>query len=146
MNRSFSKIRHIQETNANLEKRILNEKGWFSRKKKDDPMDLGGDKYNEMIRRMHDYDKNPTHTDLYSKFPHKNLPLKYSIMKVDDCESNGFFMTPTLDMVMIDYCNYDGEKFIEELDETGDEMWMNLKNEIEQEYNNRLEQKNLPRY
>jgi hypothetical protein len=144
MNKSFSKIRHIQEANYNLEKRILSEKGSFGRGDKNDDMDLGGDKYNEMIRRISDYDKNPTYTDLTMEEPHNYPHLKYTVMKVDNCDKNSFFMTPTLDMVMINYCNYDGESTIEELNRKEDSMWLDMMSDIKRQFNNKLDKRGLP--
>jgi hypothetical protein len=143
MNKSFSKIRHIQEANYNLEKRILSEKGSFGRGDKNDDMDLGGDKYNEMIRRISDYDKNPTFTDLTKEEPYKHPPLKYSVMKVDDCNKNSFFMSFP-DLVTINYCNYDGESTIEELNRKEDSMWSDMMDDIKRQYNDELDKRDLP--
>ena len=146
MNRSFSKKRHIQEANEKLEKRMLTEKSWFDKiihsfsggdKKEDLPFDGGGEKYNEIGQKLLDFEKNDPYTDVtYESMENNPLGIrKYVIKKVDNCSENKVSYDPPTKMVIVSYCNYDGEKFVEELDEKGDDKWFQIKKEAEDKSN-----------
>jgi hypothetical protein len=81
-----------------------------------------------------DFEKNDPYTDVFYRDSENRNPLirKFTIKKVDDCAKNKSSYDPVTKMVIISYCNYDGEKFVEDLDEKGDDMWMELKMEGEE--------------
>ena len=146
MNRSYSKKRHIQEANERLENRIISEKNWIQKlyhefsggdRKEDIPFDGGGEKYNEIGQKLHDFEKNDPYTDVkFREFRNKPHNVRnYVIKKVDDCSDNKVSFDPGNKMVIVSYCNYDGEKFVEELDEKGDDMWFEIKKEAEDKSN-----------
>jgi hypothetical protein len=35
-------------------------------------------------------------------------------------------------MVIVSYCNYDGEKFVEDIEEKGDKMWDDIQKQAEE--------------
>ena len=69
--------------------------------------------------------------------------IKYTVRGVDDCERNNAFYDNSSKTALIEYCNYDGETSVEELDEKGDHMWRRLKRKMEKEYDDEFESRGM---
>ncbi len=69
--------------------------------------------------------------------------IKYTVRGVDDCEKNNAFYDNSSKTALIEYCNYDGETSVEELDEKGDHMWRRLKRKMEKEYDDEFESRGM---
>ena len=149
MRKSYSKIRHIQEANQRLERRVLSEKNWFSKigdyfrgpesEEYDDE-----DKWAKTQKQMDDYESNPSYTQIYISKPGTQRPITYKIKSVDDCSQNSVFYNAPSNTALIDYCGYDGQETIEELDEMGDESWMELKRQAEDGFDRDVKRGNRP--
>ena len=121
----------------------INEENWFSKISKafsgDDSKDeyeFGGKHYNDFARTLNKFEDEDPFVTLYSKNPGKEMPIKYTVRKIDDCSGNKVFFVNHDNEAMISYCNYDGEKTIEELDMKRDPMWIKLKSEAEDKFLN----------
>jgi hypothetical protein len=80
------------------------------------------DKYDEFQTQLNNYDTG--FKNVYFPGIHK-----VEVRRGDDCDKNKVFVDPINGMVLITYCNYEGEKSVKELDTKGDEMWDELKHE-----------------
>jgi hypothetical protein len=97
-------------------------------------------KWDKMQDQINNYDTG--FVDLRTLTPGERS-IKYTVRKIDDCERNNAFYDNSSKTALIEYCNYDGERSVEELDEKGDDMWMRLKRKMEKEYDNEFESRGM---
>jgi len=97
-------------------------------------------KWEKMQDQINNYDTG--FVDLRTLTPGERS-IKYTVRKIDDCERNYAFYDGPSKTALIEYCKYDGERSVEELDEKGDDMWMQLKGKMEKEYDDEFESRGM---
>jgi hypothetical protein len=74
MNRSYSKIRHIQEANLKLEKRLIKEEDELEDKgSAENEMEVGGNKFSEVIRMDQEFDEDPVYKKYEKRYIRKKI-------------------------------------------------------------------------
>jgi hypothetical protein len=80
MNRSYSKIRHIQEANLKLEKRLIKEEDELEdegsvedKGSAEDEMEIGGNKFSEVIRMDQEFDEDPVYKKYEKQYIRKKI-------------------------------------------------------------------------
>jgi hypothetical protein len=151
-----NRFNQLLESKSGDVKPLITEKNWFKKmsdkvsdvfsSKREDEWRPGGYKYNYASDLIDDFEKKYQFKELYT-INKKNRPITYEVAKIDNCDENRVYDIKSLGghfKAKIFYCDYNDEVYVDELDKLGDDMWLELKKEAEDKYDNFLEKNNMP--